>query len=71
MTWQHMETAPKDGTYILVCRNNGCAWEYVAVWYFRLDKTYPWISADNAYPEGRLDYWMPIPEPPYEIRNDE
>lgn len=70
MNWQDMETAPRDGTEILVCRNNDLGWEYDVVFYVNTkDKIYPWFSmaSDDAYPEGRLDYWTAL-EPPYKIK---
>ena len=62
--WQEMATAPRDGTQILVCRNNDVFWEYDVVRWSGRDPDYPWATDYNAYPEGRLDYWRPL-EPPY------
>jgi len=65
-----MEIAPKDGHDILVCRDNDLNWEYDIVWWGpdHEDDMYPWkvTSIDSdGYPEGRLDYWMPVPDGPY------
>lgn len=71
-SWQDIETAPRDGTSILACRDNGCGWEYDVVWYVDNPESYNWATAgatDGWYPEGRLGYWMPLPEPPYKIEN--
>lgn len=61
--WQPMITAPIDGTTILAASDNGCAWEYVAVYWNDDGGEYPWQSADNAYPEDRFDSWQPLKEP--------
>ena len=62
MNWQDMKTAPRDGTTILVARNNDCFWEYYAVWWVK-DEHYPWQSSDNAFVEDRFDYWAVVTEP--------
>jgi hypothetical protein len=64
--WKEMDSAPRDGTPILVARNNDVSWEFYVVWWTR-DPVYPWSAEWNAYPEERLDYWRPLPEPPYDI----
>ncbi|RVL37962.1 hypothetical protein [Sinorhizobium meliloti] len=63
MDWQEMESAPLDGTQILVARDNGCGFEYYTVWWSRHDKDYPWQSDHNAHAVDRFDYWSPIKEP--------
>lgn len=65
--WQDMETAPKDGTAILVARDNGCGWDYAIVWWngnYR-GGVYPWVADYNAYPEHRFDAWKAL-DLPYE-----
>ena len=63
MNWQPIETAPRDGTEILVIESaGGC---YVANWQ-SLDG---WVWAyDNM--DGPTctnpTHWMPLPEPPKE-----
>lgn len=67
--WRDMETAPKDGTEILVCRDNDLGWEYDIVYWRDTGSVYPWKIIgnfqDGGYPEGRLDYWMELPDGPY------
>lgn len=66
--WKDMDTAPKDGTSILVCRNNDYAWEYDVVFWSDRMPNYPWCTGyDDGYPEGRLDYWAKLPAPPHPI----
>lgn len=63
--WQEMDSAPKNGTEILVCRDTGCGFESTVVWWSATDKVYPWHSYYNAYTELVFDYWMPIVYPEY------
>ena len=61
MTWQPMDTAPKDGREILARRHNDVCHEHFVVWWSGWEKFYPWASAGSSYPEDRLDEWMEIP----------
>jgi hypothetical protein len=57
-----MDTAPKDGTEILVRRHNDVVWEHHVVWWGSDgDTRYPWRSDYTAYPHDRLDGWHEIP----------
>lgn len=59
MEWQPIETAPKDGRYILGCYKSD-------VFAMRFRPThgtcYEWQLHDG-YPECPT-HWMPLPEPP-------
>ena len=67
MTWQPIETAPKDGTLILGYKNGEMAtvewaycgesgdWNLVVSW-----DGQPWTPT----------HWMPLPEPPDTIRKE-
>ena len=68
--WQLIETAPKDGTKILIYEDLG--WEkliYVVRWVdaWVNPSIGAWLEADG---EGHATYdpthWMPLPEPPKE-----
>lgn len=63
MDWQEMDSVPKDGTQILVARDNGCGWDYYTVWWCPAEEHYPWRADHNAYPVDRFDYWSPITTP--------
>jgi hypothetical protein len=59
MKWQPIETAPKDGTVILLCSRFGVE-DAFASW---------WIQGDLRWANSQwavLDYWMPLPELPKE-----
>ena len=58
--WQPIETAPKDGTFILVAVTGEVATHIMLVWWFDgwcLDMT-------NTPIVGKPTHWMPLPEPP-------
>ena len=71
MTWQPIETAPKDGTAILVYgkgRNTYAPYMGVREWYGEwLD---PNINGHDLNDDlthivtSSLSHWMPLPEPP-------
>ena len=64
MTWQPIDTAPKDGTPVLACWKENGVWHYVVIWRSR-HQVYPWRSFErNAYPEDWPEYWASLPEPP-------
>ena len=67
MTWQPIETAPKDGTRVLIYQPAG-------MWRScnrgaRIDLAY-WHQPGNAekpgfwMPTSRPTHWMPLPDPP-------
>ena len=64
--WQPIETAPKDGTEILIlCREGNM---FVARWSYSGCYEY-WVSnacADDCYGADDCDvsHWMKLPEPP-------
>lgn len=63
--WRPIETAPRDGTAVLALYDNNAYYQHVVVFYTGA-KTYEWEAemGHNAFPECRLAYWMPLPEPP-------
>ena len=72
MEWQPIETAPKDGTRILVNfhgRVKEVFWDdpygenmTFAIWCVDDDKHGPYPL--RGYSEGDDTHWMPLPEPP-------
>jgi len=70
--WQPIETAPKDGTYILVATVHG-AWiaQYKAVFQSGFAPDNPWCSVmlnhdhvERRYRTWRPSHWMKLPQPP-------
>ncbi len=59
--WQPIETAPKDGTHILIHYKNwlGCENLVVSAYYDENEET--WIHVLGS---GDADNWQPLPEPP-------
>ena len=61
--WQPIETAPKDGTSILVC-DKGHYYPFVAEWN---EQEKYWRSTsciDQYFGIADATHWMPLPEPP-------
>lgn len=72
MNWQPIESAPKDGSVILLANPAGC-WmaRYFAVYGSGYRPDSPWFSVmlnhDHMKRSGRFlqpTHWMPLPEPP-------
>ncbi len=59
MEWQPIETAPKDGTFILCYHSSG----HINVQQYCQDKFWR-SSIDNAPHIWQPTHWMPLPPPP-------
>lgn len=66
MNWQSIETAPKDGTSVLLGEFfKGYNTEpYVASWGNLAKEGYKWVGADCDVCPFDPTHWMPLPEPP-------
>jgi hypothetical protein len=62
--WQPIETAPKDGTWILAT-SGGVA--YVVSWFYTGPQHGWWATADEA--DRAPTHWMPLPDPPLKEKN--
>jgi hypothetical protein len=60
--WQPIETAPKDGTWLLLW----CGWEIVGHWVEDGKRVkHGWSDDPNGIdPIFMVTHWMPLPEPP-------
>lgn len=63
MTWQPIETAPKDGTLVLVYCPHNFAEERVLLADYHIDRFCIHIDGQGV---GVPTHWMPLPEPPTE-----
>lgn len=62
--WQPIETAPKDGTSVLVFWSSDAC---MAVMWKELDRDgkYAWFGVVERQPDDDLPtHWMPLPPPP-------
>lgn len=62
MTWQPIETAPKDGTLILAAWDKSQA---VSIVSYAKEPTggFFWLTDDDCF-VSTPTHWMPLPEPP-------
>lgn len=61
--WQPIETAPKDGTHVLMYRRQDIS----EAWWQKkfIGEGYEWGGTGWAYPDfAPPTHWMPLPEPP-------
>jgi hypothetical protein len=59
--WQPIETAPKDGTKIIVYRPNAEYQPIVGVDYWSKELGNVWANSNE---HRQPTHWMPLPEPP-------
>ena len=62
MTWQPIETAPRDGSEILLWDKE---FEACAVGYF-FEPFAQWVAFPGCTEEVNPTHWMPLPQPPEE-----
>jgi len=65
--WKPIDTAPTDGTYILVCDSAVGGGHMTVVSYTEEDYPDVWETAEFCvYHETAFTHWMPLPTPPTE-----
>ena len=71
MNWQPIETAPRDGTAILVYCGGVCEREMVVVRYEDTSSEGPFgkfcwkeLSGQGGWAEKCVTHWVPLPDPP-------
>jgi hypothetical protein len=68
--WQPIETAPKDGTDILVVHRENRSFLQIVAWEDG-ETVFKWCSPDGPdYHENAFSHWMPLPEPPARTAGD-
>ena len=60
MEWQPIETAPKDGSIVLIYRD-GYVIDQACCWY---SKEFEYWTPVGGYIFMGATHWMPLPEPP-------
>lgn len=71
--WQPIETAPRDGTDILILSQEGtmwvgskCNWDSCDAWHYQ-NPNYKWHYQNDSYQPNEIPsptQWMPLPEAP-------
>jgi hypothetical protein len=70
MTWQPIETAPRDGTSVLLAYFTGDNELGMAVGYFDRGHDHNWLLPDwgNLIPD--VLFWQPLPAPPAAMEDE-
>jgi hypothetical protein len=61
LTWQPIETAPKDGTWVIVLMRNGQVWK--ASWGRDRQNELHWCTHVLSPADRVVTHWMPLPAP--------
>lgn len=59
--WRPIETAPKDGTLILLYPMNGDGMISTGRW---CEEYQNWPAGRGWFEQGEVSHWMPLPAPP-------
>jgi hypothetical protein len=62
--WRPIETAPKDGTSIIVMDDRVKDLAAVASWDADEPSRAKWATIDGGYHQDRFTHWMPLPPVP-------
>ena len=74
--WQTIETAPRDGQYLLLWTPKGIEGHPSLGYWGRENRHNPigWVTlSHDGYPINRIDqpeYWMPLPLPPERLQGE-
>lgn len=65
--WQSIDTAPKDGTFVLLTDSRVTDWTLVAAWSDGSSLDRGWQTQDGlGYLTETFTHWKPLPTPPKE-----
>ena len=67
--WQLIETAPKDGTHIVLFDSNVSQWAFGhfmadVEWANKGKKPGEWMAQPSWFPLATPTHWQPLPAPP-------
>ncbi|MDR3547041.1 MAG: DUF551 domain-containing protein [Candidatus Pacebacteria bacterium] len=62
--WRPIESAPKDGTEVLVARVNSNGHEIIKAYFDGQFPNYPWFDGSELREHNWPTHWMPLPDPP-------
>jgi len=65
-----MESAPKDGTWILGWAQRD-SFPYRVSWGRNHRGALAWCSSAGSFVDGYITHWMPLPEPPLALERGE
>lgn len=66
MSWKPIETAPKDGSRIIVGYGHQCGFPIKIVFYNKTNKFWSHYGKPELGLESNATHWMPAPAPPTE-----
>ena len=70
--WLPIESAPKDGTDILLWFGHSVGWISLCKWYQKKNRGWCWVcSYDHKAHLWEPTHWMPLPEPPAPVTDEE
>lgn len=64
--WMPIESAPKDGTRVLLhARHTAHSWPIIVAYWRSGPRGTGWFGGKaNHAPDGAFTHWMPLPSPP-------
>lgn len=67
MNWQPIETAPKDGTLILLYPKDGDGIISIGRWMTMRGGNSIWAAGGGWFEPDEVSHWLPLPKPPIRV----